>query len=112
MDGLQGNILYFHCTAAVILLTGLIHHIASASGVTPAMMRVTVVVEGSEWLFSFLQPVALQGGKMTEERKGGERGCIGGGWESGRGYKVLYCPGEHVGGSAVQWGVTHQSTSL
>lgn len=40
-----------------------------------------VMVEGCEWLFSFLQPAALQGGKMAKERKKKKKGGSGGvGW--------------------------------
>lgn len=60
-----------------------------------------VMVEGCEWLFSFLQPAALQGGKMAKERKkkkegGGVVGLDGGGWMLG-GSQVLNSLGKSVG---------------
>ncbi len=43
-----------------------------------------MMVEGREWLFSFLQPAALQGGKMAEER-GEEKKGGAWGWNRGSG---------------------------
>lgn len=57
-----------------------------------------VMVEGCEWLFSFLQPAALQGGKMARERKKKKKkgGSGGVGWVLG-GSQVLNSLGKSVG---------------
>lgn len=53
-----------------------------------ASAATVVMVEGCEWLFCFLQPAALQGGKMAGERKVGSVGLpVTGG--VGGSYRVL-----------------------
>lgn len=76
MDGLQITIFLY------------IYHLYNTAAfpetVTTHQNVSAVMVEGREWLFSFLQPAALQGGKMAEERKRGERVAGTGGLGSGR----------------------------